>query len=282
MAEVLKGAPVAQYLKEETVKVVEELAGQGIVPCLAIVKAGDRAEDSAYEKGALKRCTEVGISTLTVSCENDEADIIRTLDILSEDSTVHGILLMRPLPKEMDEEKVLRHIAPEKDVDGCTEGSLAGIYAGRDRGFPPCTAEAALEMLRFYKVPLEGRRVTILGRSLVVGKAAAMLVLKENATPTICHSRTKDLPAECRRADIIIAAVGKPEMITADHLGDGQTVIDVGINWCEKKGKLTGDVDFDGCVGKASAISPVPGGVGAVTTAVLARHVALAAKAFKE
>lgn len=280
MAEILIGAPVAEKLNEETEKLVEELSEQGIVPCLAIVKVGDRAEDSSYEKGALKRCAQVGISTITVPCTNDEADLIRTLDILSTDETVHGILLMRPLPKEMDEEKVIRHIAPEKDVDGCTEGSLAGIYSGRSLGFPPCTAEAAVEMLKFYKVPLEGKRVTILGRSLVVGKAAAMLVLKDNATPTICHSRTKDLPSECRRADVIISAIGRSEMITGEYLSEGQTVIDVGINWNEEKGKLTGDVDFEGCFEKTGGISPVPGGVGAVTTAVLVHHVAKAAKTF--
>lgn len=280
MAEILKGAPVAEKLNEETAGIVEELKEQGIDPCLAIVKVGDRAEDSSYEKGAVKRCMQVGISTLTVSCENDEAELIRTLDILSVDSTVHGILLMRPLPKEMEEEEVLRHIAPEKDVDGCTEGSLAGVYAGRSLGFPPCTAEAAVEMLKYYRIPLEGKKVTILGRSLVVGRSAAMMVLKENATPTICHSKTADLPRECRQADIIISAIGRPEMITADYLGENQTVIDVGVNWNEKKGKLTGDVDFEGCLEKVSGISPVPGGVGAVTTAVLVHHVAKAAEAF--
>lgn len=279
MAEILKGTPVAGKLNEETERLVEGLLERGIVPCLAIVKVGDRAEDSSYEKGAVKRCSEVGISTLTVCCSNEE-DLIRTMDVLSTDDTVHGILLMRPLPKEMNEEEVLRHIAPQKDVDGCTEGSLAGVYAGRSLGFPPCTAEAAVEMLRFYGIPLEGKKVTILGRSLVVGRAAAMMVLGESATPTICHSKTKDLLSECRRADIVISAMGRPEMITADYLGEGQTVIDVGVNWNEKKGKLTGDVDFDGCVGKVSGISPVPGGVGAVTTAVLVSHVAKAAEAF--
>ena len=276
MAEILKGAPVTEKLNQETMEIVGRLSERGITPCLAIVKAGERAEDASYEKGAVKRCAQVGIDTKVYSCAK-EADLIVTLDVLSMDETVSGILLMRPLPADMNEEKVLKHLSPDKDVDGCTSGSLAGVYAGKSSGFPPCTAEAALEVLKFYEVPLSGADVTVLGRSLVVGRAAAMMLLKENATPTICHSKTKDLAGHCRRADIIISAMGRPEMITTEYLGKDQIVVDVGVSWNEKKGKLTGDVDFDGCLDQAAGITPVPGGVGAVTTAVLAHHVAISA-----
>ncbi|MBQ9188289.1 MAG: bifunctional 5,10-methylenetetrahydrofolate dehydrogenase/5,10-methenyltetrahydrofolate cyclohydrolase [Clostridia bacterium] len=280
MAAILKGAPVAAALHEKTAAEAAALRETGIVPTLAILRVGARSDDLSYERGATKRCREVGIDVQSVAlpADVDSETFFAALDGLNRDPAVHGILLLRPLPKHLDEEKARRLLRPEKDVDGCTDGSLAGVFTDTALGFPPCTAQAAMEMLRYYQVPLRGRRAVVIGRSLVVGRPVALLLLHADATVTVCHSRTPDVAAVAREADILIAASGRMESIGAAYLREGQTVIDVGIGWNEAKQKLCGDVDFAAAEPIVDAITPVPGGVGSVTTAVLCRHVVEAAQ----
>ena len=280
MAAILKGAPVAAALHEKTAAEAAALRETGIVPTLAILRVGARNDDLSYERGATKRCREVGIDVQSVAlpADVDSETFFAALDGLNRDPAVHGILLLRPLPKHLDEEKARRLLRPEKDVDGCTDGSLAGVFTDTALGFPPCTAQAAMEMLRYYQVPLRGRRAVVIGRSLVVGRPVALLLLHADATVTVCHSRTPDVATVAREADILIAASGRMESIGAAYLREGQTVIDVGIGWNEAKQKLCGDVDFAAAEPIVDAITPVPGGVGSVTTAVLCRHVVEAAQ----
>ena len=279
MAELLKGAPVAKALTEALARETETLRGRGVVPCLAIVRVGERADDLAYERGACKRCAQIGIETrrvaLRADVEQDEA--LRAVEALSRDEAVDGILLLRPLPPTLDEAALCAAIAPEKDVDGVGMPAMAALYAGRGALFAPCTAEACLALLRGYDVSLAGKRAVVIGRSLVIGKPVSLLLLSENATVTLCHSRTKDLPAVCREADVLIAAAGKAGLIGAEHLRPGQVVLDVGMN-AAPDGTLCGDVRTEEALAAGASVSPVPGGVGAVTTSVLARHVVEAAK----
>ena len=279
MAMLLKGAPAAAALNERTAAAAAALKAEGIVPTLAILRVGARDGDLSYERGAMKRCEQIGADVKNVVLPADvEADVFfAALESLNRDDTVHGILMLRPLPKHLDGEKARRMLAPEKDVDGCTDGSLAGVFTNTPLGFPPCTAQAAMEILKYYEIPLSGKRAAVIGRSLVVGRPAAMMLMHENATVTVCHTRTADVPAVTREADIVIAASGQSESIGAEFLREGQTVIDVGISWNEAKQKLCGDVRFDEAEPVVKAITPVPGGVGAVTTSVLVSHVVEAA-----
>ena len=280
MAELLKGAPAAAALNEKSAALAAALTEKGIVPTLAILRVGAREDDLSYERGAMKRCAQIGVAVKNVVLPADvESDVFfATLASLNRDAGVHGILMFRPLPKHLDGERARKMLAPEKDVDGCTDGSLAGVFTNTDLGFPPCTAQAAMEILKYYGIPLSGKRAVVIGRSLVVGRPAAMMLMHENATVTVCHTRTADVPSITREADIVIAASGQMESIGAEHLREGQTVIDVGISWNEAKQKLCGDVRFEEAEPVVAAISPVPGGVGAVTTSVLASHVVEAAK----
>ena len=279
MAMLLKGAPAAAALNERSAAAAAALKAKGIVPTLAILRVGARDGDLSYERGAMKRCEQIGADVKNVVLPADvEADVFfAALESLNRDDTVHGILMLRPLPKHLDGEKARRMLAPEKDVDGCTDGSLAGVFTNTPLGFPPCTAQAAMEILKYYGIPLSGKRAAVIGRSLVVGRPAAMMLMHENATVTVCHTRTADVPAVTREADIVIAASGQSESIGAEFLREGQTVIDVGISWNEAKQKLCGDVRFDEAEPVVKAITPVPGGVGAVTTSVLVSHVVEAA-----
>ena len=279
MAMLLKGAPAAAALNERTAAAAAALKAEGIVPTLAILRVGARDGDLSYERGAMKRCEQIGADVKNVVLPADvEADVFfAALESLNRDDTVHGILMLRPLPKHLDGEKARRMLAPEKDVDGCTDGSLAGVFTNTPLGFPPCTAQAAMEILKYYGIPLSGKRAAVIGRSLVVGRPAAMMLMHENATVTVCHTRTADVPAVTREADIVIAASGQSESIGAEFLREGQTVIDVGISWNEAKQKLCGDVRFEEAEPLVEAITPVPGGVGAVTTSVLVSHVVEAA-----
>ena len=279
MAMLLKGAPAAAALNERSAAAAAALKAKGIVPTLAILRVGARDGDLSYERGAMKRCEQIGADVKNVVLPADvEADVFfAALESLNRDDTVHGILMLRPLPKHLDGERARRMLAPEKDVDGCTDGSLAGVFTNTPVGFPPCTAQAAMEILKYYEIPLSGKRAAVIGRSLVVGRPAAMMLMHENATVTVCHTRTADVPAVTREADIVIAASGQPESIGAEFLREGQTVIDVGISWNEAKQKLCGDVRFEEAEPLVEAITPVPGGVGAVTTSVLVSHVVEAA-----
>lgn len=279
MAMLLKGAPAAAALNERSAAAAAALKEKGIIPTLAILRVGARDGDLSYERGAMKRCEQIGAAVKNVVLPADvEADVFfAALESLNRDAGVHGILMLRPLPKHLDGEKARRMLAPEKDVDGCTDGSLAGVFTNTPLGFPPCTAQAAMEILKYYEIPLSGKRAAVIGRSLVVGRPAAMMLMHENATVTVCHTRTADVPAVTREADIVIAASGQPESIGAEFLREGQTVIDVGISWNEAKQKLCGDVRFEEAEPLVEAITPVPGGVGAVTTSVLVSHVVEAA-----
>lgn len=280
MAEILKGAPVAKAISQQAALRAAELTARGITPTLAIVRVGERPDDISYEKGAVKRCDACGAAVRHVILPADvsQDELISAIRSLNQDDSVHGILMFRPLPRHIDEAAVCDSIAPEKDMDGVTEGSMAGIFSGSGKGYPPCTAQACIEILDHYGVELRGKHAVIVGRSNVIGKPAAMLLLGRNATVTICHTKTADMEAECRRADIIVAAAGKAGVVSADHVSPGQIVLDVGIN-VTPEGKLTGDVDFEAVEPIVSAITPVPGGVGSVTTAVLVKHVVEAAEA---
>ena len=279
MAMLLKGAPAAAALNERSAAAAAALKAKGIVPTLAILRVGARDGDLSYERGAMKRCEQIGADVKNVVLPADvEADVFfAALESLNRDDTVHGILMLRPLPKHLDGERARRMLAPKKDVDGCTDGSLAGVFTNTPLGFPPCTAQAAMEILKYYGIPFSGKRAAVIGRSLVVGRPAAMMLMHENATVTVCHTRTADVPAVTREADIVIAASGQSESIGAEFLREGQTVIDVGISWNEAKQKLCGDVRFEEAEPLVEAITPVPGGVGAVTTSVLVSHVVEAA-----
>ena len=279
MAMLLKGAPAAAALNERSAAAAAALKEKGIVPTLAILRVGARDSDLSYERGAMKRCEQIGAAVRNVILPDDvESDVFfGTLESLNRDEGVHGILMLRPLPKHLDGEKARRMLAPEKDVDGCTDGSLAGVFTNAPLGFPPCTAQAAMEILKYYEIPLSGKRAAVIGRSLVVGRPAALMLMHENATVTVCHTRTADVPSVTREADIVIAASGQPESVGAEYLREGQTVIDVGISWNETKQKLCGDVRFEEAEPLVQAITPVPGGVGAVTTSVLVSHVVEAA-----
>ncbi len=279
MAKILKGSEAAKAINERTIRQVEELKAAGIVPTLAILRVGERADDISYEKGATKRCEAVGAAVRSVVLPADIAqeDFDRELTALNEDPRVHGILMFRPLPQQLDSERARRMLAPQKDVDGCTDGSLAGVFTNTQQGFCPCTAQAAMEILDHYQIECKGKHAVVIGRSLVVGRPAAMLLMHKNATPTICHTKTENMPEIVRNADLVIVCAGKMESIGREYFRAGQTVIDVGISWNEEKGKLCGDVDFDAVEPLVEAITPVPGGVGAVTTSVLVSHVAEAA-----
>lgn len=279
MAELWKGAPVAAALTGQLTARTEQLTARGVTPTLAIVRVGQRPEDLSYERGARKRCQTIGIAVKQFILPEDSSqqDLLEAIQQVNTDPGIHGCLLFRPLPRHMDEEAVCAALSPAKDVDGITAGSLAGVFTGRGQGFPPCTAQACLELLRHYGYDLTGKRAVVVGRSLVIGRPVAMLLLHENATVTICHTRTADLAAECRRADVLVAAVGRAGAIGADCLAPGQVVIDVGIN-VDAAGNLVGDVDFAAASALVDAITPVPGGVGAVTTSVLAHHVVEAAE----
>ena len=280
MADILKGAPVAAALNEKMTETVNELRAKGITPTLAILRVGERDDDLSYERGAVKRCEQVGVNVKNAVLPADVSseDFFAQLEALNSDPAIHGILMFRPLPKHIDSERARKALKPEKDVDGCTDGSLAGVFTNTALGFAPCTAEAAMEILDFYGVDCAGKRAVVIGRSLVVGRPAAMLLMHKNATVTICHTKTVDMPSLTKEADILIVAAGKMETIGKEYLSGGQTVIDVGIGWSDEKQKLCGDVRFDEAEPIVKAITPVPGGVGSVTTSVLVSHVIEAAK----
>lgn len=281
MTELWKGAPVAAALTEALIQRADALKARGIEPTLAIVRVGEKPDDLAYERGAEKRCEKVGITVrkfvLPETYQTQELmDVIRRIN---EDPGIHGCLMFRPLANKDDEAKACALLSPAKDVDCITAGSLAKVFSGTGAGFAPCTAQAVMELLKFYGVDLTGKRVTVVGRSLVIGKPVSMMLQAANATVTMCHTKTKDLAEECRHADILVAAVGRAATIGPQHLADGQIVIDVGIN-VDAEGKLCGDVDAQAAEGVVSAITPVPGGVGTVTSSILASHVIEAAELF--
>ncbi len=280
MARILKGAPVAAALSYKMKRDVIDLSTYGIKPTLAIVRVGERHDCLAYERGAMKFCGSVGAGVRSVVLPEtvEPGTFYATLEDLNTDRNVHGILLFQPLPPQLDGEYARQMIRPGKDVDGCTDGSLAGVFANTSIGFSPCTAQAVMEMLDFYDIPCEGKRAVVIGRSLVVGRPLAMMLMHENATVTICHTKTQDLPAIAREADLLCVCSGQMESIGAEYLRKGQIVLDVGVSYNPEKNGLCGDVKFEEARRIVAAISPVPGGVGTVTTSVLISHVVEAAK----
>jgi methylenetetrahydrofolate dehydrogenase (NADP+)/methenyltetrahydrofolate cyclohydrolase len=279
MAELLKGAPVAEAINKRTSEIVEKLKEKGIDTTLAILRVGENPADISYEKGAMKRCAGVGIQVKNVLLpENvDEDTVLDTIKSLNNDKSVHGILIFRPLPKHISDQKVRETLIPEKDIDGITDMSLAGVFTGSETGFAPCTAQACIEILDYYGIECKGKSAAVIGRSLVVGKPAAMMLLAKHATVTVCHTRTVNMPEIVKKSEIVIVAAGKAGAVGQGYFSEGQVVVDVGIN-VNSEGKLCGDVDFAMAEDVVSAITPVPGGVGTVTTSVLVNHVAVAAK----
>lgn len=279
MAELWKGAAVAAALTEQLSARCAALKERGVIPTLAIVRVGERPDDLSYETGAMKRCAKTGVEVkrflLPADCTREQ--LLDTIRAVNEDDKIHGCLLFRPLPDREMEEAACALLSPAKDVDGMTAGSLASVFSGRGPGYPPCTAQACLELLDHYGVELTGKRAVVIGRSMVIGRPVSMLLQRRNATVTMCHTKTRDLPAVCRSAEVLVAAAGKAGVVGADCAAPGQVVLDVGIN-VGGDGKLRGDVDFDAVEPLVSAITPVPGGVGAVTTAVLVKHVVEAAE----
>ena len=279
MAKLLLGKPVIERVREELTGRIAALADAGVVPGLAIVRVGARPDDLAYERTALKRAEGLGISTrvLTLPEAATQEQLLDVIHQVNADDAIHGCLMFRPLPAQFDEDAVCDALDPRKDVDGIGRGSMAAVFTGRGPGYAPCTAAACIEMLDAYDIPVAGRRVVVVGRSLVVGKPVGMLLLDRHATVTTCHSRTKNLPNIVRKGDVVILATGRAKAYGRDFFHPGQTVLDVGIN-VDEEGNLCGDADFDAVEPIVDAITPVPRGIGGVTTSMLMKHVVQAAE----
>lgn len=272
----LRGKKVSDGIKEYVSKELETLS---FVPKLAIVRVGENPDDMSYERGATKKLKSFGLDVASYVFPQDISDeaFKKAFKDINEDDEVTGILLLRPLPRTINEKDIENMIDPKKDLDGISPINIAKVFAGDTTGFSPCTAEAVIEVLKAYDIELTGKRVTVVGRSMVVGKPVSMLLLKENATVTMTHTKTVDLKKTCSDAEIVIAAAGRAKMLNSDYCGQDAVMIDVGIN-VDDNGKLCGDVDYSTLDGKASAATPVPGGVGTITTAVLAKHLIQAAR----
>ena len=271
--EELRGAPVARAIMDKTAGKITRLAQAGIMPKLAVFRVGSREDDIAYERSIIKRFSAAGaaVEVMALSEDATQEELEAAVRRAADDESVHGILVFSPLPKKFNAGRIRMLIPAEKDVDGMTDASLAGVFRGDKNAFAPCTAQAVVEILRYYGMEnLAGKRVTVVGRSTVVGKPLAMLLLGMNATVTVCHTKTADTAAECRRADVVIACAGQARMVTDEYMSAGQTIIDVGIN-ADGDG-ICGDVDYAAAQSIVAAATPVPGGVGAVTTAVLLSH----------
>ena len=273
MSELLKGAPVAQSITEDLISRCEALKARGINPCLAMIKLGNNEADSSYERNAVKRCEKVGITIKHFDLE-EKAPKDQVLDLIRQinnDDSIHACLMFRPIYDKDIENEAAKLLDPAKDVDAMTPSSLASVFLGRGEGFAPCTPQACMEILDFYGIDLTGKNVTVIGRSPVVGKPLSMLLQNKNATVTMCHTKTLNLPEISRKSDILLVAAGHAGTVNESFVKENQVVIDVGINVVD--GNLVGDVDFASVSPKIASITPVPGGVGAVTTSVLAKHI---------
>lgn len=270
----LYGADTAEKIKDEISGMLSEL--KGYIPTLGIVRIGSNPADISYEKGAVKKMESLSLKTKVFEFDENISsdDFIDEFKKINEDDEIDGILLFRPLPKHIDDKKVIEVLDERKDLDGISYKNIAKVFAGDESGFAPCTAKAIIKILESNNIELEGKNVVVLGRSMVIGKPVAMLAIQKNATVTLCHSKTADLKKMCKNADILIVAIGRAKMINDDYIGEDAVVIDVGINFFE--GKLCGDVDLEN-VKNAAMATPVPKGVGAVTTSVLAEHLVIAA-----
>lgn len=275
--ELLKGAPVSAAIREWAAEEIKQL--QGSVPKLAIIRVGEKPDDMSYERSAVKKMEAFGLRVQIFVFPKDISDeeFKEAFQKINKDPDVTGILLLRPLPRQIKEKEIEAMIDPKKDLDGISPVNIAKVFSGDPSGFAPCTAEAVIEILKANNISIEGKRAAVIGRSMVIGKPLSMLLLKENATVTICHTRTKELPEICWQAEILVAAAGKAGMVEESWVSDGAVVIDVGIN-VDENGKLCGDVDQASMESRNLLLTPVPGGVGAVTTAVLAKHLIQAAR----
>jgi len=280
MAELLKGKVIETAIKEKIAVDIEALKAKGVTPTLAFLRVGERDDDVWYEKSATKFCDSVGVATKGIALPLDVTQevLMQNIEALNNDASVHGVLMFRPLPKNLDEEAACAALKPAKDIDGITEGSLAGVFMASGKGYAPCTAQACMEILDYYNVDCKGKRAVVIGRSLVVGKPAAIMLMGKNATVTVCHTKTVDVASVARNAEILIVAAGQMESLTKDYFSPGQVVVDVGMHWNNDKGKNVGDVKFDEAEPIVAAITPVPGGVGTVTTSVMVSNVVDAAK----
>ena len=289
MAKRLLGKEVNEALVAALQERSAALREKGVVPTLGIVRVGENPSDLSYEKGATKRAEEIGIAVknFVLPADASKEDLLATIDQVNADETIHGVLMFRPLPAHLkgDQNEICNRLDPKKDVDCMTHLSNAGVFEDRtDLGYAPCTPAACMEILDHYGIDCKGKTAVVIGRSLVVGKPAAMMLMKKNATVTICHTKTPNTAEVCKNADIIISAAGVLKSLTKDYVREGQVVIDVSMNWdAEKvtakgKGGMSGDAIFDEVEPIVEAITPVPGGVGAVTTTVLMKHVVEAAE----
>ena len=281
MAKQLLGKEVNEKLNARIIAECEALKAKGVNPTLAIVRCGERPDDLSYEKGATKRAETLGVAVEKFLLPEDvsKEELLKTIDAINTNDQIHGVLMFRPLPKHLraDQDEICNRLDPRKDVDGMTDGSNAGVFMGKELGFAPCTPAACMEILDHYGIDCTGKRAVVLGRSLVVGKPAAMMLLGKNATVTVCHTKTKNVADIAREADILVSAAGVLRSLTKEYVRPGQVVIDVSINWDEAKGGIAGDAVYDEVEPIVEAITPVPGGVGAVTTSVLIGHVVEAA-----
>ena len=290
MAKLLLGKEVTAALNAKLQAKVAELKEKGIAPKLGIIRCGENPSDLSYEKGATARAELIGVEVQKFLLPEDvtKEALIDQIKVINADSSIHGVLMFRPLPKHLkaDQDEICNSLDPAKDVDCMTDLSNAGVFEGRkDLGFPPCTPQACMEILDYYGIDCKGKKAVVIGRSLVVGKPAAMMLMGKNATVTVCHTRTVDVPAEARQADILVSSAGVLKSLTKDYVRPGQIVIDVSINWDPEKvnskggkGAIAGDAVFEEVEPIVDAITPVPGGVGSVTTSVLIGHVVEAAE----
>ena len=288
MAKQLLGKEVNEALVASLQTRTNALKEKGIIPTLGIIRLGENPSDLSYEKGATKRAEEVGVAVKNYILPEDASkeDVLKVIDEVNADASVHGVLMFRPLPKHLknDQDEICNRLAPAKDVDSMTHMSNAGVFEGQDLGYAPCTPAACMEILDHYGIDCKGKNAVVIGRSLVVGKPAAMMLMAKNATVTVCHTRTVNTAEICKNADIIVTAAGVLGSLTKDFVSEGQIVIDVSMNWnpekitSKGKGGMSGDCVFDEVEPIVGAITPVPGGVGAVTTSVLMKHVVEAAE----
>ena len=279
MAKLLLGKEVTDALNANLQARTAALREKGIIPTLGIVRVGADPSDLSYEKGATKRAELVGVDVkkFELPADASKEDVLAVIDQVNADDSIHGVLMFRPLPGHLDDEAARAALDPKKDMDGITDGSMTAVYAGTKGGYPPCTAAACVALLKHYNIPIKGKRVVVIGRSLVIGKPVSLLLLAEHATVTICHSRSENLPEICREADILVVAAGKAGMVGAESVRAGQVVLDVGIH-VGADGNLCGDTRFAEVEPVVEAITPVPGGVGTVTSTILASHVVEAAE----
>ena len=288
MAKQLLGKEVNEALVASLQTRTAALKEKGVTPTLGIIRLGENPSDLSYEKGATKRAEEVGVAVKNYILPEDASkeDVLKVIDEVNADATVHGVLMFRPLPKHLknDQDEICNRLDPKKDVDSMTHMSNAGVFEGQDLGYAPCTPAACMEILDHYGIDCKGKNAVVIGRSLVVGKPAAMMLMAKNATVTICHTKTVNTAEICKKADIIVTAAGVLGSLTKEFVSENQVVIDVSMNWnpekitSKGKGGMSGDCVFDEVEPIVGAITPVPGGVGAVTTSVLMKHVVEAAE----